>query len=108
MAGPDLEGQVQVLKKCPGPGPDRTSDSLELVPIVILVLGVVFMGRPWSRPPPVVPVAVAGAVVIDGYKSDCGVGGRPLLICRGVENIDGRFEIWGRKCCGVGGGPISV
>ena len=29
MAGPDLEGQVQVLKKCPGPVPDRrTSDSL--------------------------------------------------------------------------------
>ena len=30
MTGPDLEGQVQVRKKCPGPGPDRTSDSLQL------------------------------------------------------------------------------
>ena len=28
MTGPDLEGQVQVREKCPGPGPDRTLDSL--------------------------------------------------------------------------------
>src|SRR5271168_4121160 len=28
MTGPNLEGQVQVREKCPGPGPDRTSDSL--------------------------------------------------------------------------------
>ena len=27
---PNLGGQVQVQEKCPGPGPDRTSDSLPL------------------------------------------------------------------------------
>ena len=31
MAGPDLEGQVQVRKKYPGPDPDRTLDSLVLL-----------------------------------------------------------------------------
>ena len=30
MAGPDLEGQDQVWKKCPRPGPDWTLDSLLL------------------------------------------------------------------------------
>ena len=34
MAGPDLEGQVQVRKKCPRPGPDRTSDSLPASKVV--------------------------------------------------------------------------
>ena len=29
MTGPVVEGQVQVRKKYPGPGPDRTSDSLK-------------------------------------------------------------------------------
>ena len=28
ISGPDMEVQVQVRQKCPGPGPDRTSDSL--------------------------------------------------------------------------------
>ena len=28
ISGPDMEGQGQVHKKSPGPGPDQTSDSL--------------------------------------------------------------------------------
>jgi hypothetical protein len=28
ICGHDMEGQVQVRQKCPGPGLDRTSDSL--------------------------------------------------------------------------------
>ena len=31
ICGPDMEGQGQVHKNSPGPGPDRTSDSLVLL-----------------------------------------------------------------------------
>ena len=34
ISGPDMEVQVQVWQKCPGPGPDRTLDSLGLTQLV--------------------------------------------------------------------------
>ena len=51
--GPDLEGQVQVRKKCLGPGPDWTSDSLTrkeaLAAVFILRSYVADINEPFAR-----------------------------------------------------------